>query len=99
MTPIKEHDVLAEQRRRAAMIGVVVGVDEMCHLVADAVGFGNLVNRALNVVADRRRCVEHHYTVLCGHERRLIGGVGDPVEIFLHAPDVIPLCVDGRAKC
>ena len=59
-------DLVAEQRRRAPMIGVVVRVDEMRHLVADAVGGGDLVHRALNVVADCRRRVEQHNAVFGG---------------------------------
>src|SRR5712672_1951166 len=86
-------DVLAEQRRRATMIRVVVSVDEILHLVADAVGGGDLVDRALNVVANSRRRVEYHYAILGGHKRRLIGGVGNPVEILLYASDVVALCV------
>src|SRR6266550_7797412 len=91
-------DVLAEQRRRATMIRVMVRVDEILHLVADAVGGGDLVYRALNVVADRRRCVEYHYAILGGHKRRLISGDGNPVEILLYASDVVALCVEGRTK-
>ena len=44
--------VLVEQRRRADVVGVVVGVDEVLDLVADAVRGGDLVDRALDVVPD-----------------------------------------------
>ena len=91
-------DVPAEQRGRAGMIGVVVGVDEMRHLVADAVGGGDLVHRALDVVADRRRRVEQHDAVLGGQERRLVGAVGDPVEVLLDASDVVALLVERGAE-
>jgi hypothetical protein len=56
-------DVLVEQGRCAGVVGVVVGVDEVGHLVADAVCRRDLVDGALNVVADRRRGVEHHDAV------------------------------------
>ena len=51
-------DVLVEERGRADVIGVVVRVDEVRDLVADAVRGGDLVDRPLDVVADRRRRVE-----------------------------------------
>src|ERR1700741_305668 len=38
---------------------VAMRVDEVLDLVADAVRRGDLVDRALDVVADRRRGVEH----------------------------------------
>ena len=52
------HDVLAKERGRAGMVGVVVSVDQVRHLVADAVGVGDLVDRPLEVVADAWRSVE-----------------------------------------
>ena len=56
-------DVLVEQRGRAGVVGVVVRVDEVSDLVADAVGGRDFVDRPLDVVADRRRRVEHHDAV------------------------------------
>ena len=56
-------DVLSEERGRAAMVRVMVGVDQVGHPVADAVGVRDLVDRPLEVVPDagrriasRRRC-------------------------------------------
>jgi hypothetical protein len=46
--------VLVEEERRAGVVGVVVRVDEVVDLVADAVRGGDLVDRTLDVVADRR---------------------------------------------
>src|SRR6266849_381829 len=54
------HDFLAEQRRRAPMIGVVMRVHEVRDLVAHAVLGGNLVHRALDVPTDRWRRVEQY---------------------------------------
>ena len=51
-------DVPVEERRGARVVGVVVGVDEVGDLVADAVGGCDLVDRALDVVPDRGRRVE-----------------------------------------
>ena len=64
-------DVLVEQRGRADVVGVVVRVDEVLDLVADAVRGGDLVDRALDVVADRRRRVEHDDAVRGRQERAL----------------------------
>ena len=91
-------DVLVEQRGRAGVVGVVVGVDEVGDLVADAVGGGDLVHGALQVVADGRRRVEQDDAVRRGQERRLVGAVGDPVEVALDAADVVALLVEGRAE-
>ena len=82
----------------ADVVGVVVRVDEVLDLVADAVGGGDLVDRALDVVADRRRGVEQHDAVGGGEERRLVGAVGDPVEVPLDAADVVALLVQRRAE-
>ena len=76
------------------MVGVVMGVDEMVDLVADAVGGGDLVDGALDVVADRGRRVEQDDAVRGGEERRLVGAVGDPVEVPLDAADVVALLVE-----
>ena len=48
------------------MIGVVMRVDEMRHLVTDAVGVGDLVHGALDVVPDGRRRVEQDDAVRRG---------------------------------
>ena len=57
-------DVLVvEEGRRSAVVGVVVRVDEVGHLVADAVGRGDLVDGPPDVVADGRRGVEQHDAV------------------------------------
>ena len=62
-------DVPVEQRRRADVVGVVMGVDEVGDPIADAVGGGDLVHRALDVVTDGGRRVEQDNAVLCGQER------------------------------
>jgi hypothetical protein len=80
------------------VVGVVVGVDEVGDGVADAVGGGDLVDGPLQVVADGRGRVEQHDAVGGGQERRLVGAVGDPVEVPLHPVDVVALVVEGRAE-
>ena len=92
------HHVPVEQRGRAGVVRVVVRVDEVLDLVADAVRRCDLVDRALDVVADRRRRVENHDAVRCGQERGLVGAVGDPVEVPLHASDVVALVIEGGAE-
>jgi hypothetical protein len=90
--------VAAEQRRGAEVVGVVVGVDDVGHLAGHAVGGRDLVDGALQVVPDSGGRVEQHHPVLGGQERRLIGAVGDPVQVLLHPPDEVALRVDGRAQ-
>ena len=92
------HHVLPEQRRAADVVGVVVGVDQVGHLVRHPVFGGDLVDGALQVVPDRRRRVEQHDPVAGSQERRLIGTVGDPVQVLLHPPHEVALRVDRRAQ-
>ena len=92
------HDVPAEQRGRTGVVGVVVGVDKVRHRVAHPVGGGDLVDGPLQVVSDGRGRVEQHHAVPGGQERRLVGAVGDPVEVPLHARDVVSLLVEGGAE-
>ena len=80
------------------MIGVVMRIDEMRHLVADAVGGGDLIYGPLDVVTDGGRRVEQDDAVVCRQERRLVGPVRDPVEVPLDSPDVVPLLVDRGAE-
>ena len=80
------------------MVGVMVRVDEVIDLVADAVGGGDLVDGPLDVVADRRRRVEQHDAVRGRQERGLVGAVGDPVEVPLDPADVVALLVEGRTE-
>jgi hypothetical protein len=63
------NDVLVEQRGRAGVIRMVVRVDEVSHLVAHAVGGGNLVHGPLQIVTDGRRRVEQDDAVRGGQER------------------------------
>ena len=91
-------DASVEQRGCAGVVGVVVGVDEVRDPVADAVGGGDLVDRALDVVTDRGRRVEQDDAVRGGQERRLVGAVGDPVEVLLDPSDVVALLVEGGAE-
>ena len=92
-------DVLVvEEGRRSAVVGVVVRVDEVGHLVADAVGRGDLVDGPPDVVADGRRGVEQHDAVGCGQERRLVGAVGHRIEVPLDTLHVVALLVQGGAE-
>jgi len=76
------------------VIGVVVRVDEVSHLVADAVGRSDFVDRPPDVASDARRRVEENYAVLGGEERRLVAAVCDPVQVPFHASDVVALVVE-----
>src|ERR1700722_5483098 len=91
-------DVPVEQRGGAAVVGVVVGVDQVGHGVGHAVGGGDLVHGPLQVTADARRRVEQHHAVRGGQERRLVDAVGHVVQVPLHASDVVALVVEGRAE-
>ncbi len=91
-------DVLAEERGRAGMVGVVMGVDEVRHLVAHAVGLCDLVDRPLEVVPDARRGIEEDDAVRRRQEGRLIDAVGDPVQVPLDAADVVALRVGRRPE-
>jgi hypothetical protein len=95
--PDPDH-VPVEQRGGAGVIGVVVGVDEMGHPVAHALGRGDLVHGSLDVAPDARGRVEQHDAVWGGQERRLVNAVGDPVQVPLDASDVVALIVEGRAS-
>ena len=88
-------DAFVKQRGRAGVVGVVVGVDEVRDLVAHAVGGGDLVDRALDVVTDGRRRIEQDNAVLRREEGGLVGAVSDPVEVPLDTPDVVALLVEG----
>jgi hypothetical protein len=92
------HDVLAEERGRAGMVGVVVGVDQVGHLVAHAVRLRDLVDGPLQVVPDARRRVEEDDAVRRRQERGLVDAVRDPIEVPLDAPDVVPLLVGDRTE-
>jgi len=80
------------------VVRVVVGVNQEGHRVAHAVGLRDLVDGSLEVVPDTRRCVEQDDALLRRQEGGLIDAVGDPVEVPLDAPDVVPLLVDSRAE-
>src|SRR3984885_10060515 len=82
-------DVAAEQRGRSLVVGVVVGVDHVGDPVGQAVGGGDLVDRAPDVVADVRGRVEDHDAVRGGQERGHVDVVGDRVEVPLDLQDVI----------
>src|SRR5260370_24475089 len=92
------NDVAVEQRGRAGVVGVVVGVDQVGHRVGHAVGGGDLVHGPPQVTADAGGRVEHHDAVRGGQEGRLVDAVGDPVQVPLDASDVVALVVEGRAK-
>jgi hypothetical protein len=92
------NDVRAEQARRTGVVGVVMRVDEVRHLVADAVRSGDLVYGPLDVVADGWGGVEQHHPVARGQERRVVVAVSDPVEIPLDSSDVVALVINGRPK-
>ena len=92
------HDVLAEERGRAGVVRVMVGVDQVGHLVAHAVGSRDLVDRSLEVVPDARRGIEQDDAVLRRQEGGLVDAVGDPVEVPLDAPDVVALLVEAPGR-
>jgi hypothetical protein len=80
------------------VIGVVMRIDEVCHLVGDAVGGGDLIYRPLDVVTDGGRRVEENDAVAGCQERRLVGPVRDPIEIPHDPPDVVALLADPGAE-
>ncbi len=98
LVPDADH-VPVEQGGRAGVVGVVVGVDQVRDPVGHAVGGGDLIHRQTQVWAEARGGVEHDDAVVGGQERRVVDAVGDPVQVPLHPPDVIPLIVEGRAEC
>ena len=91
-------DVLAEERGRAGMVRVMVGVDEVRDLVAHAVGLRDLVDRSLEVVPDARRGIEQDDAVRRRQEGGLVDAVGHPVEVPLDASDVVALLVRRRPE-
>jgi hypothetical protein len=93
LVPDADH-LAAEQRGRAGVVGVVLCVHQVSHRVAYALGRGDLVHGALQVVADGRGRVEQHDAVPGSQERPVIVAVGDPVHVPLHATDVVALVVD-----
>jgi hypothetical protein len=42
---------------------------------------------------------EDHHTLVAEQERRLVGGIGDPEQVSLDAPDVQPLLVQSGPQC
>jgi hypothetical protein len=92
------YDVVAEHRRRADVVGVVVRVDDVGHLVGHTVVRRDPVDGPLQVAPDRRWRVEQHDALPGGQEGRLVGAVGDPVEVLLHPPDEVALRVERRAE-
>jgi hypothetical protein len=82
----------------ADVVGLVVGVHQVGHLVGHAVVGADLVDGPLQVVPDGRGRVEQHHAVAGGEERRLVGAVGDPVQVPLHPANEVILLVDGGAE-
>jgi hypothetical protein len=68
LVPDADH-VPVEQGGRGAVVGVVVGVDQVGHGIAHALGRGDLVDRAPQVLTDGRRRVEQHDAVRGNQER------------------------------
>ena len=60
---VPDPDDVLEQRGGTAVVGVVMGVDQVCHGVADALRGGDLVDGPPQVAADARRRVEQHHAV------------------------------------
>jgi hypothetical protein len=65
---VPDPDHIPEQGGPGAVVGVMMRVDKVGDPVAHAVGGGDLVHRALQVVADRRGRVEQHHAVGGGQE-------------------------------
>src|SRR5450432_1181987 len=70
----------------------------MRDLVAHAIGGRHLVDRSLDVAADRGRRVEQHDAICRGQKRRLVDAVGYPVEVPLDATDIVALVIQRRAE-
>jgi hypothetical protein len=74
-------DVPAKQRRRAGVIGIVMGIDEVRHPVVRAVRGGDLVYRPLDIATQAGRRIEQDDAGARRQERALVRPVRDPVEI------------------
>src|SRR2546423_1595823 len=85
-------------RAVARMVSVMVGVDQVGHLVAHAVGSGHLVDCSLEVVPDARRGIEKDDAVPRRQEGGLIDAIRDPVQVPLDASQVVALRVGGRPE-
>ena len=66
---VPDPDDILEQRGGRAVVGVVMGVDQVRHGVADALRGGDLVDRPPQVMADAGGCVEQHHAVPGDQER------------------------------
>ena len=66
---VPDPDDILEQERGRAVVGVVMGVDQVRHGVADALSGGDLIDGPPQVMADLRRRVEQHHAVPCNQER------------------------------
>jgi hypothetical protein len=92
------HHVVAEQRRGAEVVGVVVGVDDVGHLVGHVIAVRDRVNGALQVVPDGRGRVEQHDPLTGGEERGHVSRVGDVIQVLLHLPDIVAVRVEGMTE-
>jgi hypothetical protein len=97
LVPDADH-IAPEDRGAAGVVGVMVRVDDVRHRAAHALGRGDLVHGPLQVVAEGRRRVEQNHAIPGRQECRVVVAVGDPVQVPLHAPDVVAPLVQGRAE-
>ena len=66
---VPDPDDVPEERGGRAVVGVVMGVDQVRHGAGDAFGGGDLIDSPLQVMADARRRVEQHHAVPGDQER------------------------------
>ena len=66
---VPDPDDVLEERGGRAVVGVVMGVDQVRHGVADALRRGHLVDGPPQVIADARGRVEQHHAVPGDQER------------------------------
>jgi len=77
------------------VVGVVVGVDEVGDRAGHAVGGGDLVDGQAQV-GPMLGGASNTTTPSWWSGTPLVDAVGDPVQVPLHAPDVVPVIVEGR---
>jgi hypothetical protein len=75
-----------------------VRVDQVGDLAGPAVGPGDVVDGAQQVVADGRRGVDQDDAAPGAKEHRLVAGVGDPVQVAGDLTNVVTIGVQGRAE-
>src|SRR5580700_10705510 len=91
-------DTSVKQRGCSGVIGVVVGVNEIGNLVADAVSDRNLIHGPLDVVSQSCGSVKQDDSIISGHKCTLVVRIRNPVEVPHDPPDVVALLTHRRSE-